>query len=89
MVHALISLVVATIGGLAFGSWLLAATFMAGFYLGREHGGAEYRWIEQYGEGRRANMPWWGGFDPKVWSRDSVLDFTGPLIVLVAIGVWA
>lgn len=29
--------------------------------------------------GLRANMPWWGGFDPRVWSRDAALDLILPI----------
>jgi hypothetical protein len=44
----------------------------------REITQAEYRWIEQLGEGRRANMPWWGGLDPQVWHFDAWLDWLAP-----------
>lgn len=40
-------------------------------FLGREHAQAEYRWIETYGHGQRANLPWWGGFDGRVWDVHS------------------
>lgn len=45
----------------------------AAVFAGREHAQAEYRWIERFGHGVRANMPWWGGFDPKVWDTHSAL----------------
>lgn len=32
------------------------------------------------GRGLRANMPWWGGFDPKAWTWASVLDAAGPTV---------
>lgn len=47
----------------------------------REHTQAEYRWIEKYGQNKRANMPWWGGFDPRVWDIGSLTDWLVPLIV--------
>ena len=58
--------------GLAFGSAL---------FIAREHTQAEYRWIAKYGEGKRANMPWWGGFDVRVWDIASLLDWAVPLVV--------
>jgi hypothetical protein len=30
--------------------------------------------------GLRAKMPWWGGFDPRVWDTHSVLGFVLPLV---------
>lgn len=48
-----------------------AACLTIGLFAGREHAQAEYRWIEHYGSGLRTNMPWWGGFDPKVWDVHS------------------
>lgn len=59
---------------------------MSGFYAGREITQAEYRWISKFGEGRRDNMPWWGGFDPQVWNIKSFGDVLGP--VIAALLVW-
>lgn len=55
--------------------------FMASFYIGREHAQAEYRWIESFGYGKRRNMPWWGGFDYRVWNAGSLLDWVMPILV--------
>jgi hypothetical protein len=52
-----------------------------GFFVGREHAQAEYRVIEHFYEGKRANMPWYGGFEPRGWNLKSVLDFGLPIIV--------
>jgi len=41
------------------------------FFLGRELAQAEYRYIEQYGKGLRANLPWYGSLLPKVWDFHS------------------
>ncbi|EMX6803347.1 hypothetical protein AAHJ44_003303, partial [Escherichia coli] len=46
----------------------------------------EYRWIEMFGHGKRMNMPWWGGFDPRVWDVGSLFDFVVP--VTVCFGVY-
>lgn len=80
MIHAIIALGLQAAIGIAFGNWWLGAAF-ALFYIGREHAQAEYRWIEHYGSGKRANMPWWGGFDPKVWNAKSLCDWVLPVIL--------
>lgn len=77
MLHAVITLFFAVAGWLCHIPalvWLCAA-----FYIGREHAQAEYRWIDAYGNGHRDNMPWWGGFDPRVWDRKSLLDWLLPV----------
>jgi len=48
-------------------------------FLAREHTQAEYRWIAKLGGGKRAEMPWWGGFDSKVWDSASLLDWAVPV----------
>lgn len=58
------------VGALAACTWWVA----------REHTQAEYRWISQYAKGKRLNMPWWGGFDPRAWDVPSLLDFIVPII---------
>ena len=55
----------------------------------REVTQAEYRWIERFGGGLRANMPWWGGFDPAVWARaDPWLDWLAPAAAVIAVALW-
>jgi len=86
--HAVITLIVQAIFGLLLGDWVFGAAMACGGWFGREHAQAEYRWIARIGKGKRANMPWWGGFDPAVWDKDSVLDWVAPLaaaIVLYAV----
>lgn len=56
------------------------------FFLGRENCQAEYRWISTFGEGKRANLPWWGAFDFKVWGHvDSWLDWIAPGVAVVVV----
>ena len=56
----------------------------------REITQAEYRWIEQYGGGLRANMPWWGGVDYRVWlNLDPWLDWILPSLLAAAIALVA
>lgn len=85
MSHVLITLVIQVSIGLLFGEWFWGALFACGFYIGRELAQAEYRWIETYGLGRRANMPWWGRFDRRVWNIKSMLDWVGPVLVSVIV----
>jgi hypothetical protein len=66
-------------------AWWLGAAFASGGYLFRELTQAEYRWIERYAGGRRANMPWYGQFDPRVWNLKSLLDWLAPIIVTVLV----
>lgn len=58
----------------------VGAAFGAALFIGREHAQAEYRWIERFGNGKRANMPWWGGFDYRVWDLGSLLDWIVPTV---------
>ena len=55
----------------------------------REVTQAEYRWIERLGDGRRANMPWWGGLDPAMWAKaDPWLDWLLPSAAVIAVALW-
>lgn len=54
-----------------FGHWWVGAIVGSVVFLVREHTQAEYRWIETFGKGLRANLPWWGGLDPRVWDTHS------------------
>ncbi len=55
------------------------------FFIAREHTQAEYRWIEMFGHGKRINMPWWGGFDPRVWDVASLIDFAVPVVACLLV----
>ena len=57
------------------------------FFIGRELAQAEYRWIETYGLGRRANMPWWGRFDKRVWNLHSMTDWLLPIIFTLVVAI--
>ena len=64
-------------------SWAAGAVAASTWAISREVTQAEYRWIEQFGAGRRANMPWWGAFDPAVWQRaDPWLDWIVPALAV-------
>ena len=75
---------------LALRSWWAGAAVAAAWAISREITQAEYRWIEHFGSGLRANMPWWGGFDPKVWGYvDPWFDWIVPLVTVVFIALVA
>ena len=78
MGHLIATLIAQIAYGLATSDWLTGGVFAAALFVGREHAQAEYRWIERYGLGLRANMPWTGGFQPRVWNTKSILDWALP-----------
>jgi hypothetical protein len=67
--------------------WWLGALFAIGYYLGREMAQAEYRVINEYYGGKRANMPWWVPFQPKAWTSKSVLDWALPTIAVTLVAI--
>ena len=72
------------------GNWLAGAAAAGAWAISREITQAEYRWIEQFGGGLRANMPWWGGLDPAVWQKvDPWLDWIVPTLVAIGIALVA
>jgi hypothetical protein len=85
--HPAVSLGVQILIGLLTGNFWLGALAGSAIFIGREHAQAEYRWIEHLGGGLRANMPWWGGFDPKVWDRHSLLGFLLPIGASILIAI--
>lgn len=90
LAHALLALALQASLGLSTGNWWAGAALGAGLFLGREHAQAEYRWIAAYTpDGRRASMPWWGGFDPRVWRKlDAWADWLLPLVAVVALAAF-
>lgn len=86
--HTLVAVAIQAIVGIATRKWWTGAALASGYFIGREIAQAEYRWIENFGEGLRANLPWWGAADPRVWERpDQIADWLGPVIVTVAIAL--
>ena len=71
-------------------SWWGGAFTAAAWAIAREVTQAEYRWIQHHGAGLRANMPWWGRFDPNVWQTvDPWLDWIAPTVLTAAIAFLA
>lgn len=72
------------------GNWTGGAAAASAWFISREITQAEYRWIERFGGGLRANMPWWGGFDPSVWDHlDPWVDWIAPTVTVTAIAIAA
>lgn len=71
-------------------SWPAGAFAASAWAISREITQAEYRWIEHHGGGLRANMPWWGGLDLKVWQKlDPWLDWMVPVALVFAVALVA
>jgi hypothetical protein len=88
--HIVLAIVIQLIIRFISGSWSAGAAAAIAWFVSREITQAEYRWIEHFGAGHRANMPWWGGLDLRVWQHaDSWLDWIAPTIVVIAIALAA
>ena len=86
--HILLAL--AIMGGVRWlsRSWIGGAAAASAWAIAREITQAEYRWIETFGAGRRANMPWWGGLDLSVWHHvDPWLDWIVPTVVVIILAM--
>lgn len=80
MIHAIVTMAIAAIAW-PIGFHSEAAMLTASFYCGREHAQAEYRAIKSFYGGKRANAPWWCGFELRVWDAKSMVDWLGPVAV--------
>jgi hypothetical protein len=86
--HAMGTATIQTIVGLLSRNWWVGGALASSYFIGREVAQAEYRWIEQFGTGLRADMPWHAAFDPRVWkSADQIADLIAPVIVTLAIAL--
>ncbi|EPZ0318086.1 hypothetical protein ACXIZJ_000177 [Citrobacter freundii] len=85
LLHAICSVSAQSMIGILTGQWFLGGLVGCIFFLVREHTQAEYRWIAQFGAGKRANMPWWGGFDWRVWNLPSLLDWLVPVLACTVV----
>jgi hypothetical protein len=79
--HIIAALAIQLAVGLLTRNWWAGAALASAYFIGREIAQAEYRWIEVFGHGLRANMPWWGPFDLRVWTKaDQWVDWIGPVV---------
>jgi hypothetical protein len=84
-IHAGYALLMMAIVWALTGNPLAGALLGVGFFAGREHSQAEYRSIQQFYDGKRANMPDWAGFMSRVWSKDSILDLMFPIVAVTVV----
>ena len=87
LAHPVIALILQAIVGLASGDWWVGAAAGSFYFIGREYAQAEYRNIEHNYDGRRANMPYFGGLEPRAWTLKGVLDFILPSLAVVLVAV--
>lgn len=80
LLHAASALAVQAAFGLYSRDWVTGGLLGSLWFIAREHTQAEYRWIVQFGAGKRANMPWWGGFSWRAWNLPSLLDCLVPVL---------
>lgn len=85
LAHAVFAVAVQCVIGLLSGAWGAGGVIGCTLFIAREHTQAEYRWIAQFGTGRRTNMPWWGGFDWRAWNLPSLLDWLAPAAACAAV----
>ena len=84
--HAAYAIATQATIGLLSGNWWAGAAFGAALFIGREIAQAEYRYISLFGSGKRINLPWWGSFDLRVWTKlDAWLDWIVPTVVVVGV----
>jgi len=88
LAHLVVAVLIQLLIARLCGSWMAGAAAASAWAISREVTQAEYRWIELYGGGRRANLPWWGGFDMRVWLKiDPWLDWLVPTLLVFAIAL--
>ena len=88
--HSLITFGVVLVATLV-GCGLYALLLMAGFWAGREHSQAEYRFMSKF-HLNRENLGFFDGFNPLVWNFDSfVNDLVLPIVVggiIIGVSLW-
>lgn len=86
--HIALALLIQLGVALTFRSWGAGAAAACAWSISREITQAEYRWIEHLGGGLRANMPWWGGLDFRVWHNvDPWLDWIIPSAMVTGLAL--
>ena len=85
ILHAISAITLQCAFGAAVGEWGFGGVLGCLWFISREHTQAEYRWITMFGNGKRINMPWWGGFDPRVWDKASLMDWLVPVAACLAL----
>lgn len=87
LAHPVIALVLQAIIGLVSGDWWVGAAAGSFYFIGREYAQAEYRNIEHNYDGRRTNMPYFGGLELRAWTLKGVLDFVLPSLAVILVAL--
>ena len=82
MVHVIITAAI-TIAAYFLGLHVYASLAVVCFYMGREHAQAEQRVISQHYSNKRANAPWWCGFERRAWTAKGILDWVLPVTIFI------
>lgn len=86
MQHALIAVAIQSCTWALTGSWLVGAAAGLWYFVGREYAQAEYRLIEHFYFGRRADMPFLAPLrDKRAWNKKSMLDWVLPMVAVTAV----
>lgn len=84
LLHPLATLIAAGTGYL-LGYPLMFSVAAMWFFIGRELAQAEYKWIERFGDGKRANMPFFAPLEPRIWDSHSF--FYNLLLPIIITGI--
>lgn len=87
MIHIVVAIIMQFVLTQLTNVWVGAA-FATAFFIGREITQAEYRNIEHNYGGKRANMPWYGGFEPKAWTIKGLLDWILPTVAVILVAIF-
>lgn len=85
LIHTIIALALQLICAWFTSNWWLGAAIGAAFYIGRELAQAEYRIIYTHYGRKRANAPWWCGFDRRAWTAKGLMDWIAPAAAVFAL----
>jgi len=85
LIHAAAAVAVQCVVGVVSGMWGTGGAIGCMWFIAREHTQAEYRWIAQFGGGKRSNMPWWGGLSWCAWNMPSLLDWLVPVLACAVV----
>ena len=78
--HSIITVILVTVG-CVFGYGLESLLIISGFWLGREHSQAEYRYMKLKGI-NRSKLGFFDGFRLEAWNKDSLfIDLILPIII--------
>jgi hypothetical protein len=87
LAHPIIAIVIQAAIALLTGNWWTGAAAGSFYFVGREYAQAEYRNIEHNYGGRRANMPYFGGLEPRAWTLKGLLDWILPSLACVLVAL--